>query len=384
MSPKVVIASVETIALPAPVWLLYFFLLFTFALHVVAMSVMLGGGLWATLAARAAARDAALGDLAGRMGRYLPSWTAAAITTGVAALLFLQVLYGQIFYTASVLLAWPWLSIVGLLIAAYYGYYIRAYRFTTSPRLATWAGGIAWLLFAVIAFLYVNQMTLMLHPERHLPMYLESARGWRLHLAEATLVPRYLHMVTGAVALGALWAAGLGALALRRGDERGRRVIAFGANGFVGATLVQVALGVWFLAAQPREIGFLFVGGDALATAYLAGSVIGAAAALHFAWWARRAEAPGRRIAAATASIVVVVILMVLMRDVIRRATLGGAVDFASMPVAPQWGIIALFVLLLVAGLATVAWMVRAVARAKRAGRDVPSAPAEPPAAAAG
>jgi hypothetical protein len=83
-------------------------------------------------------------------------------------------------------------------------------------------------------------------------------------------------------------------------------------------------------------------------------------------WRARHAAAPGRKVVVGAAHIIVVVVLMVLMRDVVRRATLVDAVHFDSMPVAPQWGAIVLFLVLLVAGLIAIGWMVRAAIRGAR------------------
>src|SRR5271167_4095215 len=204
-----VVPNVDPIPLPAPTWLLSFFLFFTFVLHLVPMSVVLGGGFWALVAA-GRAREPAFRDLAARLGRWLPYWTAAAVTAGVATLLFLQVLYGPVFYAASVVIAWPWLSVVGLLLVGYYGYYFRAYRFAKSPLVASIVGALAWVAFAFIGFIFVNQMTLMLHPERQIAMYLASARGLHLNLADPTLLPRYLHMLVGATAVAALFVALLG------------------------------------------------------------------------------------------------------------------------------------------------------------------------------
>jgi len=47
---------------------------------------------------------------------------------GVAPLLFLQVLYGRLFFTSSILMAGFWLAVVPLLIVAYYCAYVVAFR----------------------------------------------------------------------------------------------------------------------------------------------------------------------------------------------------------------------------------------------------------------
>jgi hypothetical protein len=355
--------SLDPIPLPAPAWLLSVLLLLTFFLHVLPMSVTLGGGFWAIVAA-SRSRDPAYRELARRIGKGLPYWTAATVTTGVAALLFLQVLYGPVFYASSIVTAWPWLSIVGLVLAGYYGYYVRSHRLEKNPAAALAAGAVAWLAFAAVAFLYVNEMTLMLHPERLLPLYVANRSGATLGLGEPTLAARYLHMVVGAIALAALWVAWLGA---RTSGDAGRRVAAFGLEGFAAAAAFQVILGGWLLAALPRPTVRAFMGAQAPATVSLLLSVVATLTAVSIAWRARRGEAPGRPIVAAAGHVVVVIALMVLMRDVVRRVTLGEAARIGAMQVAPQWGMIAAFLAVLLAGLATVAWMVVATRRASPA-----------------
>ncbi|HZZ85197.1 MAG TPA: hypothetical protein VFE30_11720 [Anaeromyxobacteraceae bacterium] len=357
MTDPIVVPAFDAIPLPAPAWLLQALLALCFTLHVVPMSVMLGGGFWA-LVARSRRGDPALADLAHRLGKWLPYWTAAAVTTGVATLLFLQVLYGPVFYAASVLMARPWLSVVALVMVGYYGYYFRALRDERSPRAAFAAGAVAFLALLAVSFVYANVMTLMLAPARHYRMYLANPTGGWLNLAEPTLLARWLHMVVGAVALGALWVAALGALAVRRGEvEAGRAVVAFGARGFALATAFEVVVGFWFLAALPPEQRLLFVGGGQLASFYLLVSLLLTFSALAIAWKLPARERPLPGLIAAAGHVLVVVMLMIGMRAIVRREALRGVLDLGAVKADPQWGVIALFLVLLVAGLATVGWM---------------------------
>ena len=63
---------------------------------------------------------------------------------------------------------------------------------------------------------------------------------------------------------------------------------------------------------------------------------------------------------------------MVVMRDVLRNLTLAPYFSPSQLPVAPQWSIISLFVVIFVAGLATLYYMLRKVAIATR--MQVPAA----------
>ncbi|BDG09196.1 hypothetical protein [Anaeromyxobacter paludicola] len=364
MNEPLVFPAVDAIPLPAPVWLLQVFLTLCFTLHVVPMTVTLGGGFWA-LAARAKGADPAFAALAHRMGKWLPYWTAAAVTTGVAALLFLQVLYGPAFYAASVLMAWPWLSVVALVLVGYYGYYFRAYRDEQSPRAAFAVGAVAFAAFLAVSFLYSNVMTLMIAPARHYRMYLADAGGTWLNLADPTLGARWLHMVLGAVAIGGLWVAALGALAVKRGEEdAGRKVLAFGARGFALATLAEVVSGFWFLAALPRDQKVLFMGGSGRATGYLVASLLLTFSVVLIAFRAPGKAQPLRAVISAAGHVLAVIVLMIAMRGAIRAEALRGVLELSSMRAEPQWGVIGIFLVLLVAGLGTVAWMLLQVRRA--------------------
>ncbi len=355
MTDPIVVPAIDAIPLPAPVWLLQAFLTLCFVLHVVPMSVMLGGGFWA-LVAGARRGDPAMDALAHRLAKWLPYWTAAAVTTGVATLLFLQVLYGPVFYAASVLMARPWLSVVALLMAGYYGYYFRALRQDRNPRAALAVGAAAFAALLAVSFVYTNLMTLMLAPARHYRMYVADPTGAWLNLSDPTLLPRWLHMVIGAVALAGLWVAFLGARAVRRGED-GRRLVSLGARGFALATALEAALGGWFLGALPAPQRALFLGGSPAATGPLLLSVLLTASMILLAWRLPRREDPLPAVVAAAGHALAVVLLMIAMRAAVRTEALRGALDLGAMRAAPQWGVIGLFVALLVAGLGTVGWM---------------------------
>jgi hypothetical protein len=312
------------------------------------------------LAGRRARPDAGLRLLSERMARWLPVWTAATVSAGVVTLLFLQVLYGHLFYAAAVVIAWPWLAVVGLVVAGYYGYYFRAMRAGDEPRIAFWVGALAWLAFAAVAFIFSNQMTLMLRPARMQLLYAADPTGANLNLGDPTLVARYLHMLLGAIGLSALWAAYLGARVISGGDRpNGQRMLTWSVHGFLAALALQVLDGFWFLFSLPNRQWLLFMGGDTTGTACFVLSLLAAALGAWIVWRSRRAAAPVRKLVIGAGHILFVVVLMVLMRDVLRRSSLVGAVSFDSMPVAPQWGAISLFLVLLVAGVVVAVWMVR-------------------------
>lgn len=160
----------DPIPLPAPTGMFVFLLVFTFLLHLLAMNFVLGGS-FMMVCSYARARNAAP-EIA-RHHRHLieilaqafPVAIAFTITLGVAPLLFVQVLYGQLFYSSSILMAWPWLAVVGLLPVGYYAAYWHAFRHAVLGQAAVWVAlGVA-AIFLVIAFLFVNNFSLLQNPE---------------------------------------------------------------------------------------------------------------------------------------------------------------------------------------------------------------------------
>lgn len=124
----------------------------TLVVHVLFMSYVLAGT--AYLAVRGLFRHGADSPLSAVLRDWMPFMLSAAITAGIAPLLFVQILYPHRFYTANVLLFYRWGSIVPVLIVGFYMLYLlrseheRLRR--TGVRLIV--GLIAFLCFGFIAW----------------------------------------------------------------------------------------------------------------------------------------------------------------------------------------------------------------------------------------
>jgi hypothetical protein len=357
----------DPVPLPAPGWLLWGLLILTFFLHLVPMNLVLGGSLLGAIARVRARRGDRPHDaeLAHIVVKSLPVLISMAVTMGVAALLFLQVLYGRVFFVSSVLMAWWWLGVILLLALAYYAAYLMAYREREIGPAATF---IAWLIAAVIgliALIYGNNMTMMLKPQDLPAMYAASGRGALLNLADASLIPRHLHMFLGAIAVSGLAVAVLGSRRLGGDPDFGRWAIRYGAFVCGAATALNVFAGLWWLAALPRDVIMRFMGQDMAAVIVLLAGIFltfSGAGLLVFAAAAPADRSPKRFVFGAVHCLPIGIVLMILTRDTVRRASLDLAQFQPVTWVAPQWGPIVIFAVLLVAALATVVWMVRALA----------------------
>lgn len=357
----------DPLALPAPGWLLWALLLLTFFLHLVPMNLVLGGSIIGAVARVRGRRpdrphEAALAHL---IVKAMPVLIAATVSLGVAALLFLQVLYGRMIFPAAIVMGWWWMSVIGLLIVMYYAAYLLAFR---EASLGSTGTAVAWFIAAIaglVALIYSTNMTLMLKPAELVAGYAAGAGGFTLGLAEQTLIPRYLHMVNGAVAVSGLAICFVGAVRRTRDAAFSKWAMHHGALACVWATAVGSIAGIWWLVALPPEVRAGFLGGDARATGELAiGIVLTLAGAAH-AWLAGRSARPVRMVTTGAAAMAAGLLMMLLTRDGVRRATLELA---GFQPVnwsVPQWGPIVIFVGLLVAAVAAIAWMTKALVTAK-------------------
>ena len=229
----------------------------TFVLHVLFMNFMLGGSVIALVATlRGSDRSGAARWLGGK----LPFSVAFAVNAGVAPLLFVQVIYGHFVYSSSIMMAAAWFAIIPLLIVAYYAMY--GFRGQEAPGGRTLLIATATVILLFIGFLFTNNWTLSITPEKW-SAYFTHAGGTFWNLDEPTLWPRYLHMVVGAIAVAGLAMAAFGQVR-KTGD--GDSLVSHGMAWFKWATLLQMALGLWWLLVLRNDVMKLFMGGNIIAT----------------------------------------------------------------------------------------------------------------------
>ncbi|MEJ5250893.1 MAG: hypothetical protein HPY54_13925 [Chthonomonadetes bacterium] len=353
--PDVVIPPPDPAGLPAPAWLLQILLVFTFILHVLAMNLLVGGTVIMAVSLWRGKNSPFCAELANRLSKALPVTMSLTITLGVAPLLFVQVLYGQAFYTASVLMAWPWLSVVALVLLAYYGLYLVQFR---PDWLGKWVTPIAWVsavFILLVGLLFTHNATLNLAPAKWAQMYAQSASGLHLNWSEPTLIPRYLHFMVAAFAVAGLGIMLLASLYRKADPTWAEEAVKYGARWFVIATILQFAVGLWFLFSLPQKVMMSFLGGNALDTILLWAGVALAVVALLLVQ---------RSALLATGAVTLTIALMAIVRHRIRQMYLGEHLNVNTLPVNPQWGMFVIFAVLLVIGLGVVGWMVWKFARA--------------------
>ena len=368
MIDQLVIPAPDAMPIPAPIWLLKGLLLLTFLLHIVLMNLTLGGSFIAFITDRKG-RTKNSGyhlALAKTFSKMIPVTMAFTITLGVAPLLFLQVLYGQLFYTATVLMAWQWLSVILFVILAYYVFYFYSYRWEKLHDYRPWVVVVGTLLMVVVAFMLTSAMTLMLDPQKFAGIFHANPSGTHWNTGEVTLIPRLLHFLVAAVAVTGLAIVIHGLRKMKSDEGFGRWALRYGASWFSVATIVQMGIGIWFLLSLPKDVMMLFMGQNILATVFLGLAFLMPVASIMLILLASRSEQPRTMAIGGITVLGLTLVVMVIIRDLVRDGYLAGMFDVFDRTVEPQWGVLAVFGVIFIAGLGVVAYMLNKVRLASR------------------
>ena len=112
---------------PAPTAFYLTLYVLTFVVHQVFMHYVLAGSLyfaWVTAVSTRQSVNEIEKPLLSTLRDWMPFLLSAAITAGIAPLLFIQIVYQDQFYTANLLLWWRWMIVIPVLIVAFYLLYL--------------------------------------------------------------------------------------------------------------------------------------------------------------------------------------------------------------------------------------------------------------------
>lgn len=327
-----------------PVHWLWFqvLLIFTFFIHMILMNFILGGSLLTVW-------DLIRGKLEKKASSSIPTLIALTVNFGVPPLLFVQVLYGHLFYSSSVMLAIPWILVIPILILAYYAAYLFVKKADKAPGWSKASLVVTSLFLLFIAFVFVNNNTLAIRPGRW-DIYFENPGGWHLNLGEPTLWPRYLHFLLSALAIGALGRA-ITYRFLKISSEEKLVQIRRNLKTFGWITIIQMGVGTWFWLSMPREVWKIFMGGSMFATILMSIAWVAALFILHSAFTGRL-----------TLAMIlggVQVLLMVIIRDLARAAYLDGLFHPSRLENIGEGSPLVVFLLVFVIGIALIYYMIR-------------------------
>jgi MFS family permease len=322
--------------LPAPVWLITALHILTLTLHFTAMNILLGGVIVILLGRFG---DRWSQPIVKRIVRLLPTVMAATVTLGVAPLLFAQLIYHRQLYAAAIVSGWFWLLIIVAAIAAYYLLYTAALAAEGSRR-TRFVVPIALVPLLYIAFVYSSVFSMAERPGLVASLYAAHQGGGAINADVSSWLWRWLHMIAGAVTVGAFFLGIFG-----RDDSRfhqiSRRFLLWG-------LILSAVLGVIFLLAELDYLKPLMHSAGIWA---LAASFVLSLGSLHLYF--------KRRFAPAATLMFLSLGGMVFLRHMLRLIHLEGRLDPEAIPVQPQWTVFVLFLIFFVVALGTVGWMLR-------------------------
>jgi hypothetical protein len=354
--------------LPGPtIWYVVLYVV-TLLLHVAFMSYVLAGSVMLGLAGlrgmlglgerNRQAAASAWSPVTRILKDWMPFVLSAAITAGIAPLLFVQILYQQEFYTANLLSFHRWMSILPVLIVAFYLLYLlKAHRIEGRVVLQ---GIVSMLVMASMLFVAWSWI------ENHLLSLDRSAwpgqyeREMMVYTSPA-IVPRLAFWVVSAFATGALlisWQIRSGAsdVGEQAVTQSGRPLASLAIATIVPAAIGMLPVFLWPLGDKPQATGTMLWAWVSIAGAALAAVAWGAVA------W-RGVLNPGL-LTAASIGTGLFWLGALAVRESARIATIGiETVAARHRDVGTLAGFI-VFLVFAVLGIGTIAWVIRSVRRA--------------------
>ncbi|NHZ73117.1 MAG: hypothetical protein GWP16_01440 [Nitrospirae bacterium] len=365
------IPAVDAFPIPGPAWLFHFLLVFTFILHMLFMNLTLGGTILAALGQlfSKGKADDFRAVMAMRLMGINTYGISLTITTGIAPLLFVQVLYQQYFYTATIMIAWTWLMSLVLLMVGYYAAYL--YKFKGTPTKGS--GGTAWLWISAIMFFLIAMVHVAVNLIHSQPdQWAALADNPMAILGDAAFWPRLFHFVLAGLGFSGLvvtwWAARQAGKGVE--VELNTKIARYGWKWALWTTLLQIADGFLLVMVLPRPVLLGFMrGGMATMLPFTLGIVL----ALGLLVMLAKVSNPVEKFSTVNGTLmgmIVTIVIMSITRHQIRAIYLEPVTSQFHLETAPQWGNFILFALLLVAGLYTVYYMVKEVLESRAAGKD--------------
>lgn len=372
MNPQDLIGPPSPLGYPAPFWFIEFFKVLGFVLHAIPMNLWYAGLLLSLLffwrGGQSSRRTAT------RLMKQMPIIVAAGVNFGIVPLLFIQVAYHQVFYPATILMAWPWFSIVILLTFAYYGIYcyVAALRKKEEPmpfsrQIVGWLSAAC---FVVIGFVFANGFSLMANVEAWPELWEKTnvggaVLGIALNTGDPTLWPRWLLMFGLALMTTAVYmVVDAGVFGAKEGVDYQRATAWTALKVHTVGMVWFAAAGTWYVfGTWPVEVRDLMFDPPLVILTVLT------AASPGLPWLmvlSQRAEMTGKSALLTGLAQILVLGLNAVSRQIVQNAEIGKFLDVSAGKVATHWSPMILFLLLFVAGLAVVVWMIRKVVEESR------------------
>ena len=328
----------------------------TYYLHLVSTGIMFGISTQVITGFFRGRNDMRWRSFADTMSRILPFSIAFTVNLGIAPLLFLQALYGNFFYTASIVIGIPWILLIPLLIISYYSIYWVVFKKNNFTKHKLTLSIIASIIFAWIAFILVNINTLMMVPQNW-KIYYSSKSGMNLNISEPTLVTRYIFYLFVFMLIGGTFTSLF--YKIKNKKEESNKGFHFGSIVAAYFSFLSIPAFILFLHKLPAEIKDGLLKGNIVWTvlAILFVLLLCLIGFLNFK----------RKTILSCILLGIDLVLFVLIRNHIRYLYLNPFRDkFSAVARTTQYDVMILFFVVLILGLGLVIWLLRKTAKEHR------------------
>lgn len=340
-----------SMAVPGPFWLFTVLHWLIFTLHLLSMNTLFGGVIVLLFYGNSPVRKLLFDEYL----KMLPVVMAATITLGVAPLLFLQVIYGKFFYTATIISGWNLFLVVPVAIAVYYLLYLNAMKKNLSRTTRIKILAAVLIGFIYISYTFTMISDLAIKPHLWQKLYQASPEGMSLNPSHWQTIFRWGHIIAGAMAVAGIV---VQLFAVFHNKVQGNReLLKFGRRVFLIGVIKSSLLGIIYLFTLENAIldGLLRSPGiHAIALGIVLNIIV-----VFLVQRTKTSTAPKRLVVSSSILVVIAVFCMVIGRHFLRLVYLEGFFDPAKLEIAPQWSVFAIFFVTFLAGLVTLFWMLR-------------------------
>jgi hypothetical protein len=342
------IPSYDMLGSPMPAILAQFLMALTLAAHWAFLSMTAGGAIAYVMGQNSTEST----PIRSKLSAFLPYSLSMAMTLGIAPLLFVQVLYGNFFYTANILIGYVWLGLLGLMVVNLYLLF-WAWRRSSQGKSIRGLGVLILALLAASAFILATNGTLAQNPQDWETFRANS--GTTPYYGDATLIPRWLFALSALLAGGGLFVAFFARLEIPTDSEAMARPVSRPLGVSIVGCIGTLVFGLWGSLALPKSVRTSLFG--SLESVFVYAAIVGFAAALVLGYTALKSMSIRRMLFSAIA-LFVGLFATAALRDTLRRLALAEYFDLSSVPVYSQWSSFMLFAVILVLGLGLVGYVV--------------------------
>jgi len=179
--------------LPLPKWLLVIILVLSFLLHIIFVSLMIGGVLVSLWAEIKGLKNKDFDKFALEIAKTITVNKSLAVVLGVAPLLSINVLYTVYFYSSNALTGLAWILLIPLITIAFLLTYLHKYTWELLKNNKILHISIlvaSALLFLFIPLIFLTNVNLMLFPEKW-----GTVKGFLSALLLPNVFPRYFEFI---------------------------------------------------------------------------------------------------------------------------------------------------------------------------------------------